>query len=967
MLKDFAKTSPVTFFALPIIIIGMLVLSYFLYSTLINNQVESREQYLNKQLALSIDQLNNQVSDFKEEVPTLADLDDFSQIFGSDSITSGKLRLRLRRAVQRFASFIDTVYLYDQEQFYGIGVNSKGVIKERFGTLDNSNLPLQFISKAKIIHLHSSKLLLMTPLNESEEHPLYIGGVIDVIEMINKEASAQFIGEHSAKVIFTENLGFKTIQKGSTYDGTFKLFKSNKQKIINDLLESNIGYLIHRIPHSPKVFLTTYRPFSIFEQRFGLLFSVSEDDFVGPIKLKLQVIFLSFFIMIGVILVVFVTSLKDITLKTEELSLSKEALSRGLDQQRLLLEYGDTFSYTIDKNGAVSYVSDNLESITSYASDEWANHRHEYLAKTRSNEKINTLINTKSGEKSFELSYSIEFVKKDGKHLVLEFRERPFFNEESVFESMVGVAKDVTLSRSRRNELKRALSILKFQQEASIDGILVTDENFNVVSSNAQLLKLFSLKEQPIEGVSALPILDEICTFGKDDCIVSVKSRVLDNARIELREELELKDGRFYDLYSAPIKENEQVLFGRIWTFRDITERKKEVEQLKIANEKAREGAIEKENFLSTMSHEIRTPLNSIVGFANLLLQENPREDQKEQIVPLKYSADSLLGLINDILDLTKIESGNIHFEKIPFNPNEKMSRAQKVFSQNAREHNVDIQLTLDDHIPEYVLGDYNRLNQIIYNLMSNAIKFTERGTVELGTKLKSNTETTALIQFWVKDTGIGIAEENHEHIFESFTQADSNTTREFGGTGLGLAITKKLVELQGGKIELISALNEGSTFFFELEFEKTSSHLEQDEEPSITAVSSDLKGLKVLVVEDNPFNQKVVEKFLSKWHATITLASSGEEALEVIKTKAFDTVLMDLQMPGMDGYETARSIRTMSDPYFKTLHIIAMSADALGDVKEKVAIAGMNGYISKPFDPNQLLDLLAGLSRPSA
>ena len=316
-----------------------------------------------------------------------------------------------------------------------------------------------------------------------------------------------------------------------------------------------------------------------------------------------------------------------------------------------------------------------------------------------------------------------------------------------------------------------------------------------------------------------------------------------------------------------------------------------------------------------------------------------------------------MLSLVNDILDLTKIESGGIQFEKIPFNLNEKLTKAQQVFSQHAKEKDIEITLILDQSLAKQYLGDYSRLNQITYNIISNAIKFTTVGSIEVGSKLSSKTAEKEKVIIWIKDSGIGIEKNKQELVFNAFSQADSNTTREYGGTGLGLAITKMLVELQGGKIWIDSELGKGATFFIELDFTVTDQEIKVD---NTVVTDKNLNTLNVLLVEDNPFNQKVASKFLGRWGASTVVTDSGEESLEEIKNKNFDVVLMDLQMPGMDGYETARAIRTMEGSYFKNLKIIAMSADALGDVKEKVDNAGMDGYMSKPFDPDQLLSLLA-------
>ena len=832
MLKDYAKTSLVTFFALPIIIIGLLILSYFLYSTLLTQQIESRTEFLDRQVEISIDKIDELVKEFSDEIPFIAEIDDFEQVFDLESVNAGNLRYRIKNISKRYGDFIDTLFIYDKNRIYFVATDENGVVEEGFDSLKYTDYPLQFSNKPKIVHVKGNKSLAIIPTNVLDKgKPVYLAALINVFDLIKAESKHQYIGDYGYKIIFSENMGFRVAHEGSSVEYEFGLQKNHRLRIINKLLEHKKGNLIHPASGQGNVFLTVYYPFELFEERYGLIFAVTDKGFIAPIRAKLQIIFISFFGIITIVIVVFVINVRDVARNTDELENSREGLAR-------------------------------------------------------------------------------------------------------------------------------ALTILEEQQETSRDGLIVADENFLVVSYNKRFANMFEFKQKPVKGSQVDVYLDFICELGLNhNRILEIKELIKINSAAEIQEEMQMSDGKTYDFYSSPVIDENAQNFGRIWAFRDITLRKKEIEELHLAKEKALDGAKEKENFLSTMSHEIRTPLNSIVGFANLLLHEDPSEEQKEQLLPLKYSADSLLSLINDILDLTKIESGGIQFEKIPFNLNEKLTKAQQVFSQHAKEKDIEITLSLDQSLAKRYLGDYNRLNQITYNIISNAIKFTTAGSIEVGSKLTSKTAEKEKVVIWIKDSGIGIEKNKQELVFNNFSQADSNTTREYGGTGLGLAITKMLVELQGGKIWIDSELGKGATFFIELDFTVTDQEIKVD---NTVVTDKNLNNLNVLLVEDNPFNQKVASKFLSRWGATTVVTDSGEESLEEIKNKNFDVVLMDLQMPGMDGYETARAIRTMDGSYFKNLKIIAMSADALGDVKEKVNNAGMDGYMSKPFDPDQLLSLLA-------
>ncbi len=377
-------------------------------------------------------------------------------------------------------------------------------------------------------------------------------------------------------------------------------------------------------------------------------------------------------------------------------------------------------------------------------------------------------------------------------------------------------------------------------------------------------------------------------------------------------------------------------------------------EVLKTSLVKAEQASKAKSEFLSTMSHEMRTPLNAVVGFTNILIQENPRKDQQENLSNLKFSAENLMALINDVLDYSKIEAGKVDFHYSPANLKVLTANIVKGLSQTAREKGLDLQLSVDEAIPLYVKVDQQRLTQILYNLLFNAIKFTRQGFVLIEVRLVNQTSTHATILFEVRDSGIGISDTHQGFIFESFSQVSSSSTREFGGTGLGLSITRRLLELQGSKISVESELGKGSRFYFELELQ-----LSDDGEVALQEAKPKMEeaflGKTILLAEDNYVNTLVVRKFLTKWGAELDLAENGLEAVKMAAAKKYDLILMDLQMPVMDGYTASGEIRKLY-PY---LPIIAITASVLMDAQSKITSAGMNDYITKPFVPEDFFDKL--------
>lgn len=353
-----------------------------------------------------------------------------------------------------------------------------------------------------------------------------------------------------------------------------------------------------------------------------------------------------------------------------------------------------------------------------------------------------------------------------------------------------------------------------------------------------------------------------------------------------------------------------------------------------------------KSEFLSVMSHEIRTPLNAVVGMSNLL---DVKGEQRDNVNTLKHAAQNLLLLVNDILDYTKIEAGKVEFEEMDTNLPDLMERLRLIHNSKAMEDNLELRLEIGEDVPRYVVCDPTRITQVLSNLVGNGLKFTHKGSVTIRLSLVEKSEEEATVLFEVIDTGIGIEANKQELIFDTFSQAASSTTRNYGGTGLGLSITKRLLELQGHELKLDSEKGAGSNFYFQQHFKLVEGEVKPASEKPSWDTWDQLAGKRLLLVEDNPVNIVVAKKFLERWKTEVEVVMSGEEALEI--EIDHDLILMDLQLPDMDGYMISKKLREMG----VTIPILAFTASALLDVREKISESGMNDYIMKPFDPADL------------
>ncbi len=626
---------------------------------------------------------------------------------------------------------------------------------------------------------------------------------------------------------------------------------------------------------------------------------------------------------------------------------------------RKIVEESGITTIATDIDGVIKFVSKNVERLSGYTPEEMTGLSVTDCMPIEFRDSVALLIENASSDSEYNTTIEIQIFTKEQKNKWVGCRLYNISDGEGRLKELQFMIWDNDYSKLLELEL-RSLEQERIKQQNLLQAVVDTNPNIIYIKNMQGEYVLTNKKMRELTDyiIHGSKVTEKEIFKSANDRLFEYQTHdrdVIENKKIVAFEDsFPYQDGikHLYVMKFPMFDENGNVEYI-CGVSVDITELKNTQIQMLEAREEAMQAKEAQENFLANMSHEIRTPMNGVMGMSNLLLETTLNSDQKEYVQSIKESAENLLGIINDLLDFSKIKSGKFHIDEHDFDIADTVRKAIYPLQVKAQEKNLSFHCFIDTIVPENVVGDALRLQQMLINLVANAIKFTTKGSINIKVFPIEQSKEEVLLCLEVADTGIGIDESKLNKVFELYTQSDKNTSRMYGGTGLGLAIVKQLAELQNGKVNVRSKPGEGSVFTIQIPYRiKYITGKTKQPAPKNLYANGLLQGLKILVAEDNLINQKVVLYTLKNQGAEVSMANNGKEAVSILHNGFYDLILMDLQMPEMDGYQATQYIRSSLNIHTP---IIAMTADAMKGESEKCIAAGMQDYVSKPFEPDEL------------
>ena len=631
----------------------------------------------------------------------------------------------------------------------------------------------------------------------------------------------------------------------------------------------------------------------------------------------------------------------------------REVGRRALNNQKFALDQHAIVSMT-DLQGNITYANGKFSEISGYSQDELLDRNHRIVQSGQHSPAFfEALWSTISSGRVWHGEICNR--SKSGILYWVDATIVPLLGGDGLPEQYIAIRTDITVRKTMEATLAEQLRFVEVLLEAMPTAIYLKDRQGRYLRFNKAFEKLFGIARADWIGKTVFDLVPKEAAMmdARDKQLLAQRDIQSYEAVFTNHLTGEVHEGLYW---KAPLTDAQDEVTGLVGTILDITDKNRTARELREAKRNAEAASQAKSDFLANMSHEIRTPMNGVIGMTDLALDLEQNPTQREYLRIVKSSAQSLMVILNDVLDFSKIEAGKLTIEAVRFPLQQTIEENLKILRSRAGQKGLVLESSLQPDLPDAVLGDPVRLRQVLTNLCDNAIKFTEHGgiTVAVGTEPAA---AGSVLHFEVRDTGIGIAPDKQQGVFEAFSQADTSTTRRFGGTGLGLTICARLVELMGGRIWVDSVEGQGSTFHFTVQVQTPLTAVSAPA-PLLAAAVAQAKTLQVLLVEDHPINQMLATTLLKKWGHTVVLAKNGQEAVDLFGTQVWDIVLMDMQMPVMGGLEATRQIRAAESPWQHT-PIVAMTANAMEADRQACLEAGMDDHLAKPFTASGLQAVL--------
>jgi PAS domain S-box-containing protein len=914
----------------------VIVLGFSFFNAIYFAQFDTRRDFLISQTELAARGLEVDLSRFKEESRILVsfledpdmDEDDFQDEF----------TIVVRRAFTSFPGMIDSVVVDMKDSTIVFEMTEKN----------------DFIRKKSVkpfpAKVESSQILVT---GESGFRILY---TLDIPGYSTEYVTNFYLDPGGEKFLLFES-GLVPI--GQKFDeAEITLDESNLKAVKSDIGLGLKGFYEVKWLKGDKLYsgILAQYPFSYAnaDSQASLIFFVPIEGLTSGIYSTYFIIFLGVVVLLIGTVGFFIISMKGNvnSIKVQEENLQE--ISRLFDQQNLLLQEMKGFVFFHDYKGEITKVSDEVEDVLGHPKQDFFDafkvdsvHPQANLVK---DETIKALMD---GRHLVELEY--DFVKPNGEKIRVKVFEKLLFDEQGRVSGGMGIGTDITSQFLARQELVLSENRLRTLISNIPDTIFIYDKEGVVLDFHVQDKKNVLESAKFTLGKS----LQEFVPHGQADDIVRVFNRAKSTNSIQTIDVVwhTAMGDKHYEMRFFPLDENQIMSISKDITGQKIWE-KGLVEAMNAADQASRA----KSEFLANMSHEIRTPMNGLLGIIDLLESTNLNGIQKQYVDIIKNSGSSLLSIIRDILDYSKIESGKIEVQPVAFDPVEELKDQVKILSGLAGKKKIKLDLSYGEFERTMVEGDKGKINQVLLNLMGNAIKFTpEKGMVRVRMELNPMDEFFYFLSFSVTDTGIGIPPEHLEHLADPFYQVESSNTRTYQGTGLGLAIAKKIIELMGGQLEIESELGKGSTFSFSVIVNKVDKNAVPQESNELTWKDIREMGtefpLRILLAEDNDLNLQLMTLMFQQLGFQFEVAQNGEEAIEKVRNQDFDVILMDVQMPLMNGLEATREIRKLRGK--DNLVIIGLSANVFEEDQKKALESGMNDYLTKPIRLALLADRL--------